>query len=130
MSVMKTYAAHCRCQHIGHETAKAHIMASPQIAQAGRRLTPTLTTLSILLPAASRMAFRLRQHWAVFSAMEPSIRLPWVSAGIWPAHQTWPAALMSWLYGPAAVGGKEEGLVSTRVGGRLERIGGLRWNVS
>src|SRR2546421_12948724 len=77
--------------------------------QGGRRLTPTLTTLSILLPAASRMAFRLRQHWAVFSAMEPSIRLPWVSAGIWAAHQTWPAALMAWLYGPAAVGGEEGG---------------------
>ena len=37
MSVMKTYAVHCRCQHTGHETAKAHILASPLRAQAGRQ---------------------------------------------------------------------------------------------
>jgi hypothetical protein len=59
--------------------------------------------------------------------MEPSIRLPWASAGIWPAHQTWPAALMAWLYGPAAVGGKEEGLVSGMIGA-WDGLHGLRWD--
>lgn len=80
-----------------------------QICMEGKieTLTPTLTTLSILLPAASRIAFKLRQHAAVFSAIEPSTRLPSVSAGIWPAHQIWPLALIAWLYGPAARWRKE-----------------------
>src|ERR1700722_10796208 len=109
-------------------TSWCHCKERKQADRGGRKLTPTLTTLSILLPAASRMAFRLRQHWAVFSAMAPSTRLPWVSAGIWPAHQTWPAALMAWLYGPAAVGGKEEGLVSSRRG-TWDGLRRLRWDV-
>jgi hypothetical protein len=48
MSVMKTYAVHCRCQHTDHETAKAHIkahiMAPPQQSsnrQTGRQKTYT-----------------------------------------------------------------------------------------
>ena len=36
------------------------------------------------------------QHWAVFSATEPLMRVPEASAGICPATQIWPAALMAW----------------------------------
>ena len=61
------------------------------------RKTPTRTTLLISLPAASRMALRFLQHTAVFSAMLPSTKAPFVSAGICPDTQTCPAALMAWL---------------------------------
>lgn len=44
----------------------------------------TLTTLSMLLPAASRMAMMFLQHAAVLSPMFPSTSLPSAPPGIWP----------------------------------------------
>tara|TARA_R110002003_G_scaffold1868_2_gene23596 strand:+ start:348 stop:902 length:555 start_codon:yes stop_codon:yes gene_type:complete len=44
----------------------------------------TLTTLSILTPASVNIPTMFSQHCFVLSAMLPSIKLPLVSAGIWP----------------------------------------------
>lgn len=59
-------------------------------------LTTTLTTLSRLDPASLRITSALWIIAFVFSATDPVIKFPCVSAGIWPESQTWPAALMAW----------------------------------
>jgi hypothetical protein len=41
-------------------------------------------TLLMLLPASSRMAFMPSHDAFVLSAMLPSTKLPFLSAGIWP----------------------------------------------
>lgn len=64
----------------------------------------TLTTLSRPLPASVRMALRDSQHALVWSAMEPSTRLPSLSAGIWPETKMWAPALMAWVLIVVSVG--------------------------
>lgn len=58
-------------------------------------LTPTLTIFPTSLPAASKIALMFLQHCSVFSAIEPDTSFPLASAGICPATQTCPAALMA-----------------------------------
>jgi hypothetical protein len=47
-------------------------------------------------PASVKMPTMFSQHCLVLSAMLPSIRLPLVSAGIWPETKTWGPAMMAW----------------------------------
>lgn len=56
------------------------------------RIEHTLTTLSMPLPAASRMAMMLLQHAAVLSPMFPSTSLPSAVPGICPETQIVPPA--------------------------------------
>jgi hypothetical protein len=56
----------------------------------------TLTTRSMPTPASVKMPTMFSQHCFVLSAMLPSIRLPLVSAGIWPETKIWGPAMMAW----------------------------------
>jgi len=54
-------------------------------------------TLLMLLPASSRMAFMPSHDALVLSAMLPSTKLPFLSAGIWPeTKMCWPT-WTAWL---------------------------------
>jgi hypothetical protein len=55
----------------------------------------TLTTREMSVPASFRMAVIFSQHALVLSAMLPSIRLPLVSAGIWPETKMLGPAMMA-----------------------------------
>jgi hypothetical protein len=48
------------------------------------------------VPASFKMAVMFSQHALVLSAMLPSIRLPLVSAGIWPETKMLGPAMMAW----------------------------------
>lgn len=88
---------------VAHKDSETHKHINDQ-GENQKKLTPTRTIFPISLPASSKMALRFLQHCAVFSAIVPSTSFPCSSAGICPATHTWPAALMAWLYGPAAAG--------------------------
>lgn len=60
-------------------------------------LTETRMTLSISLPAASRIALMFLQQAAVLSAMLPPTKFPSLSAGSCPDTKTKPAARVAWL---------------------------------
>ena len=55
----------------------------------------TLTILSRATPASVRTPLMFSQHILVLSAMLPSIKLPLVSAGIWPETKTLGPATMA-----------------------------------
>jgi hypothetical protein len=57
----------------------------------------TLITLLILLPASSRIAFMPSHDAFVLSAMLPSTRFPFLSAGIWPETKMWLPTWTAWL---------------------------------
>jgi hypothetical protein len=67
------------------------------------RKTLTLTTRSILTPASVKMPTMFSQHCFVLSAMLPSIRLPFVSAGIWPETKICGPAMMAWDCGSSGL---------------------------
>jgi len=46
------------------------------------------------------------QQRVVLSAMLPSIRLPWLSAGIWPETKIWAPATMACDWRRESAGGK------------------------
>jgi hypothetical protein len=58
----------------------------------------TFTTLSIPTPASVNMPTMFSQHCFVLSAMLPSIKFPFVSAGIWPETKICGPAMMAWDY--------------------------------
>lgn len=56
---------------------------SAKSAMSARKML-TLTIFWVEEPASLRTASRFLKHSAVFSAMVPSIRVPWGSRWIWP----------------------------------------------
>lgn len=87
-------------QHRSHLVlARATELAPSLEAQTQAKPKPTLTTLSIPLPASSSIACMFLQHASVLSAMLPSTSLPSLSAGIWPDTKIVLPVAIAWVYG-------------------------------
>src|SRR5690606_192156 len=84
---------------------RSHSSFMPAKSSSSARITVALATLSIELPADSRMAWMLVRHWRVCSwTVSPADSPVAGSTGEVPDTKIRPPALVAWLYVGGAAG--------------------------